>query len=1310
MTSAENNPVRRTTGIPPHLDGWQLPPGWVWGDQGYYANHRHAQEIIDALGRSLALVTAPDPVHAAWLFGEARSLAHRNHPAIPTTYHFWTQSAGSRRGPGYLRRWIVGETVGARIRRLGIETIPYMLRVLRATGSAVAYLHDAGQTHGALSPDTIYVTPTGRVWILGWQWALPPQEIPAGIRPDPLFTPPPHEWAPGEWHPTPASDQWQLAASCFAILTGELPPRDEIPPLRWVRPDCPANVAELLDRALGANPDDRFHSVASLLRAVEKISGSGTPALSGVDIASGEYKAVTEEDRLRWATGDDFEVLSSLGSGTFGTVWRVRDLTLQREVAMKVLHPSVARSDAAVARFRREAQMAARLQHPAIVPIYEWDSKGDVHWYVMELEDEGSVADLVRRMGPRPLAEVAPQIDAIHDGLHAAHESGILHRDLKPENLLIDRYRRWRIADFGIANAMGEEWAGSSGTPAFAPPEQLLGEPQGVAADLFAVAAIVYFALTGAAPFVGEDGRAILAQQLAGSANLTRFHPELAGWLRKGLAADPDQRFTDAAEMQAEWRRVTRDVLEHESRLPWGARVAKAIRSGFGGATGAVLVAAALAAPAHAQERAQARADSVPAVPRDSVRAKHDSVRTERDSTTQSLSRVHVTVTRTDETAQRAPWAVGMQDKSDIQVGRATHGIDEALNNIPGVYVANRYNYSLDQRLSIRGAGSRANFGIRGVKVLLDGVPQSLPDGQNQLSNLELGDISRVEVLRGSASSLYGNGSGGVIAFTTDMSAQDRLDQTLRVEGGSFGTTKWQSRTSGRDGSLVGSLSASRTIVDGFRQFSNADLKQLNGAADYGLGASTLLALRAFVTEMPTALNPGALTAAEYAANRDTASATNIRRDASKAISQNQFSLRMQHTAGDGGSYAATAYVVRRFVDNPLSTSPPGTAGATVGTYSTINRWVTGVRIDASHPLCSCANAPRLATGIDIERSLDLRRNSRATGGHPSGPTDTIFVNQSESVSTVGPFADVEWSPAARLSLSAGARWDRTTFTVIDHFFGDHVDNSGSRAMTATTGHLGASYVVVDAFTPYASWSTAFETPTTTELGQKQDGTGGFNASLGPAQIHTIEAGARGSFGAGVTYTLSAFRLTQDNAIVQFLQSGSSAYYTNAGRIRNDGLEFGIAARAAGWADVNLVWTEANYRFVKYVFPAGAVMDTLNGKKLSGVPDRFIRLGVRTHWSGWTLDADETWSSSMYADDANTQRISSWGSGDLNVRATWTTEFGSVRLQPYASVNNLLGQAYIGSVTINGAAGRTIEPAPLRNYYFGMEIGWRAVK
>jgi serine/threonine-protein kinase len=558
-------PNRPVHGIPPHLDGWQLPPDWRWGSAGVHTPHRHAHEVIDSLGRSLALVTAPDPAHQGWLFAEARHLAHRNHPSIPTTYHFWQQHVGSRRGPGYLRRWITGETIGERLRRSGAETVPFALRMLRAIGSTLAYLHDSGATHGAIAPDTAYFTPTGRVWLLGWQWAVPAIDRPPGIAPDSGWCPPAPEWSE-RWLPSAASDQWQLGALAFAILTGELPTAGGTPPVRLVRSETPATVAELVDQMLAPRPMDRFASVAGMLRRIERISGTSSLAFPGTEQASGEHSAVSEEDRLRWATGDDFEVLAPLGAGNYGSVWRVRDLSLEREVALKMLHPTVAQNAVAVARFRREAQLAAQLQHPAIVPIFAWDSKGDVNWYLMELEEEGSVADLVKREGPRPFRELAPQVDAVLDGLAVAHAAGIIHRDLKPENILIDRYRRWRIADFGIANALGSQVAGASGTPAFAAPEQLLGEEQGVGTDLFAVAGIVIFALSGRVPFAGADGRAILAAQLAGRAALDGFDEALVGWLRRALAADPARRFADAEAMRLGWRQVVREVLREERR------------------------------------------------------------------------------------------------------------------------------------------------------------------------------------------------------------------------------------------------------------------------------------------------------------------------------------------------------------------------------------------------------------------------------------------------------------------------------------------------------------------------------------------------------------------------------------------------------------------------------------------------------------------------------------------------------------------------------------------------------------------------
>ena len=136
------------------------------------------------------------------------------------------------------------------------------------------------------------------------------------------------------------------------------------------------------------------------------------------------------------------------------------------------------------------------------------------------------------------------------------------------------------------------------------------------------------------------------------------------------------------------------------------------------------------------------------------------------------LPEIKVTVTRTEEPLQKVPYAVGVLDRTEIQRGQPTIGLDEALNNLPGVVVANRYNFSLDQRISIRGFGSRSNFGVRGIKILLDGVPQTLPDGQSQLTNVDFANIERAEVLRGASSSLYGNGSGGVVALTSERAAR----------------------------------------------------------------------------------------------------------------------------------------------------------------------------------------------------------------------------------------------------------------------------------------------------------------------------------------------------------------------------------------------------------------------------------------------------------------------------------------------------------------------------------------------------------
>lgn len=557
---------RVTRTLPPHIAGWQLPPEWRWGSEGITGDFRHYQEIVDGLGRSLALVTAPDPAHHRWLHAEAVRLGHRNHQSIPTTFHYW--AVQRERGPGYLRRWISGESVSARLERLGAADVPYVLRILWSTGGTLAYIHDSGDTHGALTPDALWTAPTGRLWLLDWQWAVARDAIPAGVAPDLDNVPRPPEWANGGWRPTPQSDQWQLAAICFMLLTGEAPPAHDTPPVKLLRPETPESVATAIDRALLPEPGERFPTMATMIRVAERGYGPEVPVRRLTPAVS--MASVDEDERIvRDAVADDYEILTRLGSGTFGTVWRARDLALEREVALKVLHPRISRDGDAVASFWSEARLAAQLAHPAIVPIYDWDGRAGLSWYTMELAEGGSVAQLVARRGPRPVADIAPHVELILDALGAAHAIGVVHRDLKPENVLIDRYLRWKLTDFGIAGALGEHFDAAVGTLGFAAPEQLLGEPQGPAVDLFALTAIVVYVLTGELPFPRSEPQSVLARQLGEQVDLSSLPTPIAEWARIGLAPSPGARFADATAMREAWHTAVSSTLIRERAFGW---------------------------------------------------------------------------------------------------------------------------------------------------------------------------------------------------------------------------------------------------------------------------------------------------------------------------------------------------------------------------------------------------------------------------------------------------------------------------------------------------------------------------------------------------------------------------------------------------------------------------------------------------------------------------------------------------------------------------------------------------------------------
>jgi iron complex outermembrane receptor protein len=703
---------------------------------------------------------------------------------------------------------------------------------------------------------------------------------------------------------------------------------------------------------------------------------------------------------------------------------------------------------------------------------------------------------------------------------------------------------------------------------------------------------------------------------------------------------------------------------------------------------------------------ASAAAAQAPAVP--------DTIR--KDSALVTLPEITVTVSRTTETVARIPAAIGVVDRVELQRGQSTLGFDESLNNIPGVYVANRYNYNLDQRLVIRGFGTRSNFGIRGIKVLLDGVPQTLPDGQSQLTNVDYGNLERIEVLRGASSSLYGNASGGVLALSSQPAAPGPFLQSVRAEGGSFGLFRIQERTTGRMGMASGTLSVSHTSVDGYRQHSASRFTQLSVGANYLLGNHTDLGVRFGYTDAPRADNPGALTGREVLANPDSASANNILRDAGKDMWQGQLSLTgRQHTSR--GEFSVAVFGVLRDLKNALSTPPPGQSAPNTpfGQYTTIDRRVSGVRLGADQRLGDAPTSPRILAGIDVQYMRDDRRTYHAIAGVP----DTTILSQLEKVTEIGPYLQVHWSPVADIVLSAGGRYDAVRFDVADRHLTDGVDNTGHRTMSALSGNAGVSLIRDPRLSPYITISTSFETPTTTELANQPNSTGGFNRSLDPQRSVNYELGARGTMGP-VTYEVAGFLGRVRDAIVQYSEVSGRGYYTNAGRVRNDGLEVGLSTRIGQALRLFGSYTYARYRYNTYRIVNGAAVDTLDGKQVPGVPKAFIRLGLRAGpVRGATLDLDHTMSSSLFADDRNTIYVNGWGAGGpkvingvglgvTNLRLTWQGRSGGAWIQPYLGVNNLWNRNYVSALTINGVSGRVFETAPGRNWYLGGEIGWAA--
>jgi iron complex outermembrane recepter protein len=667
-----------------------------------------------------------------------------------------------------------------------------------------------------------------------------------------------------------------------------------------------------------------------------------------------------------------------------------------------------------------------------------------------------------------------------------------------------------------------------------------------------------------------------------------------------------------------------------------------------------------------------------------------------------ALPAITVSATRTTLPLPQVPRAVQILDRRQISAGRPTWGLDEALGQVPGVFVANRYNFSLDQRISIRGFGSRSAFAVRGIKVLVDGIPQTLPDGQGQLTNLELGDVDRIEVLRGSASALFGNASGGVISLWTDPAPLTRVREDARflagwsARRGGRGWNKWQSTTGVPVGGGSAELTVSRLSYEGERDHSAADLRNLNTRLRLPLGPGWDLAAVADMGDDPRADNPGALTLAELQANRDSAPAVNLSSHAGKDVTQAQGGATLRHPFAAGGEIGVTVFGLTRELKNP-----------TTFAYIDLGRRAYGARVMVSRPLGQGRLAPQLTTGMDFQRQRDDRVNFGNVAGRPD---TTRTLDQLEHVTEVGPFVQGTVPLASRATLTAGVRYDWVHFQVGDRLVSDsNPDDSGDRLMRALSGSVGVAFNPSPAVTLYANAGSSFETPTTTELANRPDTAGGFNPTLDPQSAWTYEIGSRGAVASRGEWSIAAFQADVSDELISYEvpSSPERRFFRNAGSARHRGLELGGGVALLAGLELRAAYTYSDFRYVHYAFsPDTSPVRVLDGRPLPGIPKHAVHLTLhvepRSIRGGW-LDIETTGTSSTLVDDTLPLRTRPWWT--TNVRLGWMGRADRTALQPFLAVNNIFDRLYVGSVVINAARGRYYEPAPGRNVYLGLSIG-----
>nr|WP_244216328.1 TonB-dependent receptor [Pseudomonas dryadis] len=649
------------------------------------------------------------------------------------------------------------------------------------------------------------------------------------------------------------------------------------------------------------------------------------------------------------------------------------------------------------------------------------------------------------------------------------------------------------------------------------------------------------------------------------------------------------------------------------------------------------------------------------------------------------------------------PFSVDGIDREQISDGQLGINASEVLTRVPGLVVQNRQNYAQDLQISSRGFGARSAFGVRGLKLIADGIPASTPDGQGQAATFNLDTAERIEVLRGPASTLYGSNAGGVIQlFSRDGEGRPRIGAETLF--GSDGLTRNHLSAEGEAEGIGFVLDASRMDTDGYRDHSAARRDQTFAKLNFRPDEDSKLALIYSSLEQNGTQDPLGQAWQAYRDDPRSVTANALNYNTRKSIDHQQLGANYERYFGDA-TLQVTAYAGKRSVIQYLAIPPAAQANANhSGGVVDFDREFHGGSLRWLQPVDGVPGDLRLVVGLDYDLSRDDRRGYENFVGSQLGVKGNLRRDEVDTVTSLDPYAQATWT-LGDWTLQGGLRYSTVKVDVDDKYIvGANGDDSGTRRYEKATPSVSLGYAFSPDLNGYISVGKGFETPSQAELAYSQGNTG-FNYGLEPSESTQYEIGLKARLGEGTRVNAAVFQINTDDEIVVLENIGGRTSYQNAGKTLRRGFELGVESQFSERWSAALAYT---YLAATYDSSFVAGTSTIDkGNDLPGVP-RTTLFGELA-WKpvdGISTALEGLYRSQVYVEDSNTEQAAP-SYAVFNWRTRFEQRLGSWTTHQTLRLDNLFDRQYVGSVIVGDGNNRYYEAAPGRSWYAGAGVEYQ---